>query len=62
MPKCPNCGSSAQVRLSASTYEEDGWTIKATHYYTCGCGCTFTGTSYYHCQEAYEIIEEIPKK
>ena len=40
MVKCPNCGSSAQPRLSTppSVYEK-GNLIVTTH--KCGCGCVF---------------------
>jgi hypothetical protein len=62
MTKCPNCGSTAQQKLLTTEYNEDGWSIEVVRIYICSCGCTYTGTSYYHCQEAYEITEEIPKK
>mgnify|MGYP003296144769 CR=1 FL=1 len=62
MVKCPTCGSSAQPKLVATEYNEDGWTIEVVRHYTCGCGATFTGKSYYHCQEAYEIVEPYPRK
>ena len=62
MTRCPKCGSSAQPKLLTTEYNEDGWDIEVVRTYICGCGCTFTGTSYYHCQEGYEITEEVPKK
>ena len=62
MARCPKCGSSAQPKLLTTEYNEDGWDIEIVRTYICGCGCTFTGTSYYHCQEGYEITEEVPKK
>lgn len=62
MTRCPNCGSSAQLKILATDYIEDGWTIEAIHYYICGCGQTFTGTSYHHCQECYEVVKPIPNK
>ena len=62
MAKCPNCGSTAQPKLLTTEYNEDGWSIEVVRTYICGCGCTYTGISCYHCQEAYEIIEETPKK
>ena len=62
MIKCPNCGSSAQVKILTTQYMEDGWTIEVKRIYICGCGETFIGESYYHCQEAYEIIEPISRK
>jgi hypothetical protein len=33
MIKCPNCGSTAQVRLILVKYDRDE--------YKCGCGCRF---------------------
>ena len=53
MCKCPNCGSSAQPRVIATEYNEDGWTIEVVRTYKCGCDQMFTGTSYFHCQECY---------
>lgn len=55
--KCPNCGSSAQLKVQSTEYIEDGWEITAVRTYECGCGCRFKGTSVYICQECYEIIE-----
>lgn len=62
MTKCPNCGSTAQSRLLFTEYNEDGWDIEVVRTYICGCGCTYTGTSYYQCHECYEVTEEVPKK
>ena len=47
MMQCPNCGSSAQMKVQRTEYIEDGWTIKVIRYYICGCGETSIGTSYY---------------
>lgn len=60
--KCPNCGSTAQVKVVSTEYNEDGWDIEVVRTYKCGYGCGFTGTSYFHCPEAYEIIEPLPKR
>ena len=62
MCKCPNCGSSAQPRVIATEYNENGWTIEVVRTYKCGCGQMFTGTSYYTCQECYEIVEKIENR
>lgn len=62
MTRCPNCGSSAQLRVTETEYIENGWEIEAVRTYKCGCGCGFTGTAYYHCQECYEIVEQLPIK
>lgn len=33
MIRCPNCGSTAQVRMTLVKYDKI--------HYTCGCGCNF---------------------
>lgn len=60
--KCPVCGSTAQPKLMTTEYNENGWTIEVVRYYICGCGATFTGKSYHHCQEACEIVEPYSRK
>lgn len=62
MARCPNCGSSSRTKLLTTEYNEDGWDIEVVHTYSCNCGCVYTGTSYYHRQECYEVIEVVPKK
>lgn len=47
MARCPNCGSSAQVKVKSTQYQENGWEIEVTRYCICGCGETFTATSHY---------------
>lgn len=58
MPKCPRCGSTAQVKEIETNYVEDGWKITVYRDYKCGCGCRFYGTSVFHCQDQCEFIEE----
>ena len=58
MPKCPRCGSTAQVKVTGTNFVEDGWEITLYRHYKCGCGCRFYGTSVFHCQDQYEFIEE----
>lgn len=58
MPKCPRCGSTAQVREIETNYIEDGWKITVYRNYECGCGYHFYGVSVFHCQDQYEFIEE----
>ena len=62
MFKCPNCGSSAQPKVMMTEYNEDGWMIEVVRTYQCRCGQRFTGTSFYTCQECYEIIEKIENR
>lgn len=43
MPKCPRCGSTAQVRELDTEYFENGANeILVIRHYRCGCGCEFT--------------------
>lgn len=37
--KCPNCGSTAQVKLVWE--DRDGYGTKKVKEYECGCGCKF---------------------
>ena len=62
MAICPNCGSTAQPKLLTTKYNENGWDIEVVRTYICGCGCVYTGTTYYYCQSGYEIIEAVSKK
>ena len=41
MIKCPNCGSSAQVKQVWTNYYNE-YTQNLVNEYTCGCGCQFT--------------------
>ena len=59
MASCPKCGSTAQVKLIRTDYNEEEEGIEVVRIYTCGCGCRFKGSSYYTCQEGYEITEPI---
>lgn len=60
MVKCPNCGSTAQMKVQRTEYIEDGWTIKVVRYYICGCGETAIGISYYH-SDGDELITHYPR-
>lgn len=55
---CPNCGSTAQPKIVATNFEEDGWTVKVIHHYKCSCGQDFTGTGYYENRDSYEEIKK----
>ena len=57
MIKCPNCGSSAQLRVVKTEYNEDGWTISVIRHYECGCGARFTGESWYQ-SEGFEVLSK----
>lgn len=62
MTRCPNCGSSAQLKVIETEYFENGWEIEVVRTYKCGCGQMFTGTSYYICKDCYEIVEKIENR
>ena len=57
--KCPNCGSTAQVKHLKSKFEEDGEQICAIRKYHCGCGTTFHTTEYYYSDDCEEVDEDI---
>lgn len=61
MANCPNCGSTAQVRVQTTQYQEDGWEIEVIRYCTCGCGETFTATSRY-VSDGFETVNPFPRK
>ena len=54
MIKCPNCGSTAQVKYLSAKYEEDGEQIVASRKYKCGCGKEFKTTQYYYTNDYEE--------
>ena len=59
MPKCPRCGSTAQVReLDTEYFEDSPNEILAARSYRCGCGCYFTGTTAYRIDGEEEIEED----
>lgn len=48
MPKCPRCGSTAQVREWETNYYEDSVDeITVVRRYHCNCGCYFSNISCY---------------
>ena len=61
MVRCPNCGSTAQLKLLSTEYNEDGWDIEVVRYYICGCGETSIGRSYYKCEYGHEFITHYPR-
>ena len=47
MIKCPNCGSTAQIRLQKIEEQElNCYTIEVTRTYKCGCGEVLTTKEY----------------
>lgn len=59
MIKCPNCGSTAQVKYLKGKFEEDGEQICAIRKYRCGCGEIFHTTEYYYSDDCEEVDEDI---
>lgn len=59
MPKCPHCGSTAQVKKLNEEYvtSGDGSQINLVTHYQCGCGTKFQCIIMY-AQIAEPIIEE----
>lgn len=59
MPKCPWCGSTAQVREIDTEYLEDGWSIEVRRHYRCGCRTCFVEKSWFKSEGYMEIEVEI---
>lgn len=57
MVKCPNCGSSAQVKLFDDEFENDPCGAIRYKTYLCGCGRMFITHSYYR-EITNEIIDD----
>lgn len=59
MPKCPYCGSAAQVREQSADYFTESWyEVFIVRKYHCGCGCNFTGTTAYRIDGEEELEED----
>lgn len=58
MPKCPHCGSTAQVKLLDENYSYE-WEYKIViiRDYKCGCGAYFRGITYFY-RHGYEMIDK----
>jgi hypothetical protein len=59
MIKCPNCGSTAQVKYLKRTFEEDGDSICVIRKYQCGCGEIFHTTEYYYSDYPETVDEHV---
>ena len=57
MVKCPNCGSTAQVKVIVVEFEEDPCGAIRYKTYKCGCGRIFTTRTYYT-ESSNEIIDD----
>ena len=59
MTKCPNCGSTAQVRFIDSEFmEESSVEVLCISNYKCGCGTHFKTGKVYFSEEDEVVIEE----
>ena len=56
MIKCPNCGSTAQVKLLSIRANGDEFLVVKREY-GCGCGSTFKTVQYYDAQSREVIYE-----
>ena len=57
MVKCPNCGSSAQIKVIDVEFEADHFGIIQYKTYECGCGRLFLTRTYYKAS-SNEIIDD----
>ena len=57
MIKCPNCGSTAQVKVIDVEFEEDPCGAIRYKTYKCGCGRIFLTRTYYN-ESSNEIIDD----
>lgn len=69
MIKCPNCGSTAQMRVKKTLptkFSVPNREATQKTYYSCGCGCRFTFVRIVNyreeiCKDTYEDVN-IPKE
>ena len=59
--KCPNCGSTAQVKRELVVPSESANNEIVSIHYTCGCGCHFA-EQYRHSATILKYIENMRKK
>lgn len=57
MVKCPNCGSTAQVKVIDVEFEEDPCGAIRYKTYKCGCGRIFLTRTYYN-ESSNEIVDD----
>ena len=55
MIECPNCGSTAQMKLIHTGWIENGWEVERVCTYKCGCG-NFIITSTIFVSDGTEVI------
>lgn len=59
--KCPNCGSSAQVKRELAVPSESANGDSIFIHYNCGCGCHFM-EKFQHACTMIKWVEDIRKK
>ena len=57
MIKCPNCGSTAQVRVIDVEFGDDPCVAIRYKTYKCGCGRIFTTQTYYT-ESSNEMVDD----
>ena len=57
MIKCPNCGSTAQVKTIDVEFEDDHFGVIRYKTYKCGCGRIFLTRTYYQAS-SNEIVDD----
>lgn len=59
--KCPNCGSTAQVKRELVVPSESADNEIVSIHYACGCGCHFA-EQYRHSATILKYVENMRKK
>lgn len=59
MVKCPNCGSTAQVKFEDLYFHNGNRQVERISVYSCGCGCTFKITEAFRKKPGYTKIEKM---
>lgn len=63
MIKCPDCGSTAQLRLIDVTFEGDETWAQCYRTYKCGCGCEFITYQPYRSEDDEKfLLKEVEKR
>ena len=58
MIKCPNCGSTAQVKSLSTVYEESLGEVCVVRYYKCGCCKSYNTTQWYEPDDNGEEVSD----
>lgn len=58
MVKCPNCGSTAQVKFENLYFQNGVRQVERTKVFSCGCGCFFKVVETFSKKPGYTKIEK----